>query len=56
MIIKVYGKVLKERLTSNRETDAEQQAFWKDRGCVDQIFMKTIFEKYLQKGRRHIIG
>ncbi len=36
-----------------KSVDGEQGGFWKDRGCVDQIFaVKILVEKYQEKDRK----
>ena len=52
---KVYGIVLMKRLmevTKGRASE-KQRLFWKEKGCVDQIFaIKKMAEEYLGKGEK----
>ena len=48
---KVYGRLVIERVRKLTEASVrdEQGGFRKSRGCVDQVFMLNVCEKYLER-------
>ncbi len=52
---KIYGRILNERMMkiTDKSVGDEQGGFWKDKGCIDQIFaVKILVEKCLEKDRK----